>query len=443
MAKKKILTIGILGFGTVGQGVWKHLENNRDALERRLGVHLRLKSAAVRDLSKTRSIDLPKGALTDDPTSVVEDPEIDILCELMGGTTLARQLTLRALQLGKIVVTANKALLCEHGEELFAAARAGGGHYFFEASVAGGIPIIKVLREGLVANRFNLIYGILNGTSNYILTRMEREGLGFEEIVADARRLGYVEEDEALDLDGWDAAHKAVILAYLAHGKWIPLKKMLVEGIRGISAGDIAYANELGYRIKLLAIITKDFSSNRVFARVHPVLIPRSAMIAHVNDVFNGISLTGDVVGTTLLVGRGAGQDATASSVISDIADAVLLLKGAPPPPISEEDTEAYRQLAAGVRIAGLDQVEGSYYLRIRVVDEPGVLARVADALAGLGISIATMVQHGDPGHGAATLLLTTHRSNEVSMQETMKQLRNLPVVLDEPFLMRIFEPEG
>lgn len=443
MVRRKTVTIGILGFGTVGQGVWKHLENNRDALERRLGVHLRLKSAAVRDLTKQRPVDLPAGALTNDPAAIVDDGEVDIICELIGGTGLARELTLRALHAGKIVVTANKALLCEHGEELFAAAREGGGHYFFEASVAGGIPIIKVLREGLVANRFKLIYGILNGTSNYILTRMEREGLGFEAIVADARRLGYVEADEALDLDGWDAAHKAVILAYLAHGKWIPLKKMLVEGIRGISAGDIAYARELGYRIKLLAIITKDFSSSRVFARVHPVLIPRGAMIAHVDDVFNGISLTGDVVGTTLLVGRGAGQDATASSVISDIADAVLLLNGAPPPPISEEDTEAYRQLAAGVKIAGLEQVEGAYYLRIRVVDESGVLARVAEALADCGVSIATMVQHGDPGDGAATLLLTTHRSNEVSMQETMKRLETLPVVLEKPFLMRIFEPES
>ena len=230
------------------------------------------------------------------------------------------------------MVSANKALICKHGEEIFTAALRNRTHYFFEASVAGGIPIIKTLREGLVANCFPLIYGILNGTSNYILTRMEREGLSFPDILDDARRLGYVEADESLDLDGWDAAHKAVILAYLAHGRWVKLKEMLVEGIRGITQYDISYARDLGYKIKLLAVISRDFSTNSLSVRLHPALISRREMMANVDEVYNGVSLTGDVVGTTLLVGRGAGQDATSSAVISDIADAVYALHGRPAP---------------------------------------------------------------------------------------------------------------
>jgi len=384
MSAKRTLRIGFLGFGTVGQGVWKHLKNNREALELRLGAKLELTRACVRDLNKKRPVRIPKSKLTTDPLAVIDDPKI--------------KYTLRARKAGKVVVTANKALICEHGAELFEAARKGGGHYFFEASVAGGIPIIKALREGLVANRFSDIHGIINGTSNYILTRMEREGLGFGEVVADARRLGYVEADEGLDLDGWDAAHKAVILAYLAHGKWIKLKQMLVEGIREITLRDIRLAGQLGFKVKLLAIISRDFEDETVFARVHPALVPLENFLANVDDVYNGISLTGDVAGTTVMVGRGAGQDATASAVISDIADAVVALLGAPPPVISEEDAELYRQLGEGLSIATLDQIRGRYYMRLKVKDEPGVLAKIAEVLARHKISIATLIQEQDQG---------------------------------------------
>lgn len=440
MANTRTIRIGLLGFGTVGQGVWKHIKADHAELEHRLGVKLQIVRAAVADLSRKRKVKLPKSKLTDDPLTIVDDPTIDIVCELIGGTRQAHALTLRAFRNGKTVVTANKALICEHGEELFKAALKQGVHYFFEASVAGGIPIIKTLREGLVANRFPLIYGILNGTSNYILTRMEREGLSFEQIVGDARALGYVEADESLDLDGWDAAHKAVILTYLAHGKWVALDDMLVEGIRQITAMDVAYARDLGYKIKLLAIIERDFETNALSARLHPALIDREALMAQVDMVFNGVSLTGDVVGTTLLVGRGAGQDATASAVISDIADAVLALQGVPGPAISEEDEDVYRSLAAGVTLAKPKDIQCAYYLRIHVRDEKGVLARVTKAFSDSGLSVATMIQHQETDN-TAVLLFTTHGSNEATAAKAMQKLARLESVLEPPFLLRIFEP--
>src|SRR5258706_11010084 len=245
----------------------------------------------------------------------------------MGGTTLARDVTLAALGCGKVVVSANKALICEHGAEIFATARRHGGHFFFEASVAGGIPIIKALREGLVANRFPLIYGILNGTCNYILTQMEDQDAPYPGVLAEAKRLGYAEADESLDVDGWDTAHKASVLAWLAHGVWVKTDQMIVEGISRITPADFKNASTLGFGIKLLAVITRDFARNELSVRVHPTLLPEGNVIANVSGVFNAISVTGDIVGTTFYSGRGAGQDATASARLSDIPDAVALIK--------------------------------------------------------------------------------------------------------------------
>ena len=359
MSEKRTIRIGLLGFGVVGQGVWKNIEHNRSALEYRLGVQLAITQVVVKNLDREREVQVPATQLSSDPATVVDNPDIEIVCELMGGTGEALELTRRALQQGKIVVTANKALICEHGEELFKVAQVHGGHYFYEASVAGGIPIIKTIREALVANRFKLIFGILNGTSNYILTRMEREGLSFEATLGDARALGYVEADEALDLDGIDAAHKAVILAYLAHGKWVKLQDIICEGIRAITGDDIAIASTLGYKIKLLAVIARDFEANKLSVRLHPALIAKSEVIAGVDEVYNGVSVTGDVVGTTVLIGRGAGQDATSSSVISDIADAVSMVQGAPDPVISEEDEAVYQKLAEGLELTDPDELAG------------------------------------------------------------------------------------
>lgn len=435
MSEPITINIGLCGFGTVGQGVWKHLSANLGELESRLGVKLNLARAAVRDLAKARDVKVPASKLTDDPLAIANDPSIHIVCELMGGTTLARKVTLAALKHGKIVVSANKALICEHGAELFETARKHGGHFFFEASVAGGIPIIKALREGLVANRFPRIYGILNGTCNYILTQMEDRDAPYASVLADAKRLGYAEADESLDVDGWDTAHKASVLAWLAHGVWVKTDQMIVEGISRITPADFKNASTLGFGIKLLAVITRDFAKNELSVRVHPTLLPEGNVIANVSGVFNAISVTGDVVGTTLYSGRGAGQDATASAVISDIADAVALLKHGKG---AHFIGECLPSATKSPRLAPPENVRSRYYLRLTVKDQPGVLARVASVMAKHHVSIASVIQNPAETAGAASLVLTTHQSNEKAMRATLKQLGALAAVLDEPVLLRI-----
>ncbi len=429
-----VLNIGICGFGTVGQGVWKHLAANRARLESRLGVRLNLARAAVRDPGRARDVRIPRRLLTTDPLSIARDPSIHIVCELMGGTTVARQVTLAALRAGKVVVSANKALICEHGPEIMAAARRHGGHFFFEASVAGGIPIIKALREGLVANRFTRIYGILNGTCNYILTRMKEQGAPYAEVLADAKRLGYAEADESLDVDGWDTAHKAAVLAWLAHGVWVPTDRMVVEGISRLTPADIRNAATLGYGIKLLAVITRDFRRDELAVRVHPTLLPAGDVIANVNGVFNAISVTGDVVGTTLYSGRGAGRDATASAVISDIADAASLLRHGKGAHLLGEDPVA----PSRCRLAPPESIRGRFYVRLTVRDQPGVLARVASEMARHQVSIATVIQGPAERARAASLVLTTHESDERAIARTLRRLRTLAAVLEEPVLLRI-----
>lgn len=427
--EKKTFKIGFIGMGTVAQGVWKHLENNRAQMVSRFGSDYELAKACVRDVSKKRAVEIPAEKLTENPYDIVNDPSIDIVCELMGGTTAAFDLTVAALNAGKVVVSANKAVICQKGAQIFEAAEKSGGAYFFEASVAGGIPIIKVLREGLVANRFSLIYGILNGTCNYILTRMERENATYETVIADARRLGYVEADESLDIDGWDAAHKICILAYLAHGVWIdPKKDMLVAGIRGIRLEDMVWARDFGYRIKLVASVRKN-SDGAIFASVYPALLPLSDVVANVNDVYNAVSLCGDVVGRTVHIGRGAGQDATASAVIADIADAVQYLSGAPVrPPVA---------VSADAKLATLEEVSGEFYLRMEVPDESGVLASIAKDLASEGISIELLQQRKHETAGRAWLLLTTHATTEAAVKRVCSKLREAPYVYGEPFLLR------
>jgi len=435
MSAPATINIGLCGLGTVGQGVWKHLTANRAELEARVGVKLHLARAAVRDLRKPRAVKVPARGLTDDPLSVANDPAIDVVCELMGGTSLARQVTLAALRRGKIVVSANKALICAHGAEIIAAAQQHGGHFFFEASVAGGIPIVKAIREGLVANRFPRIYGILNGTCNYILTQMEDRDAPYASVLADAKRLGYAEADESLDVDGWDTAHKAAVLAWLAHGVWVKTDDMIVEGISRITPADFKNAAVLGFGIKLLAVITRDFAKNELSVRVHPTLLPEGNVIANVSGVFNAISVTGDVVGTTLYSGRGAGQDATASAVISDIADAASLLthgKGA------HLIGEPIAPVGAVCRLAPPESIRSRYYLRLTVKDAPGVLARVASVMAKHHVSIASVIQNPAERTGAASLVLTTHESNERAMGATLRQLAALASVLDEPVLLRI-----
>ena len=429
-----VISIGLCGYGTVGQGVAKHLQRARAELGARLGVRLVVRRASVRRLRKPRGVRLPAARLTTDALAIATDPGIPIVCELMGGTGLARQVTLAALARGKIVVSANKALISAHGAEIFAAARRHGGHFLFEASVAGGIPIIKALREGLVANRFPRIYGILNGTCNYILTQMAERQAPYARVVAEAKRLGYAEADESLDVQGWDTAHKAAVLAWLAHGVWVRPGRMIVEGIERVAAADFANAAALGYGIKLLAVIERDYGRGELSVRVHPTLLPKGGVLANVGGALNAVSVTGDVVGTTLYIGRGAGQDATASAVISDLADAAGLLQHGPGARLAGESGPP----PGDCRPAPLRHLRGRYYLRLTVKDRPGVLARVAAAMARSRVSIATVIQHAADRPGAASLVLTTHESDEESMQATLRRIGRLDSVLERPLLLRI-----
>ena len=429
------IRVGILGFGTVGQGTWKHLQENSSFWEKILAVRLVPVRASVRNLNKERKVLIPMESLTTDSNAIVDDPDIDVICELIGGIEEAKKLTLRAFSHGKSVVTANKALICEHGEELFNAAEKAGVHYAFEASVAGGIPIIKVLRESLVANEFPLIYGILNGTSNYILTRMENQGVGFEDVLKDARRLGYVEADEALDLEGFDAAHKAVILAYLAHGLWVDLKSITVEGISKISNEDLEAAFALGYKIKLIGVIRRNFANNHISVGVYPALVPVAEIIARTDGVYNGISLTGSVVGTVVLTGRGAGQDPTSGSVISDLVDVVKGIRG------MNSYSKLIHVAPEECKLAQAIEICGCYYLRLSVVDKPGQLAKVAECLAEHEVSLATVSQSPKGASASANIILTTHETNEHSIAQAMKSLEQLGGVKEPPVLFRIFDP--
>ncbi|HEY5228522.1 MAG TPA: homoserine dehydrogenase, partial [Opitutaceae bacterium] len=314
-------------------------------------------------------------------------------------------------------------------------ARRNGGHFLFEASVAGGIPLIKAVREGLVANRFPRIYGILNGTCNYILTQMEELDTPYASVLKEAKALGYAEEQESLDVEGWDTAHKASILAWLAHGVWVRPEQMIVEGIERITPADFKNAAALGYGIKLLGIITRDFATNEICVRVHPTLLPEDSVLARVSGVFNAISVTGDVVGTTVYIGRGAGQDATASAVISDIADAVsLLIHGKGAHLMGEDALPASK----GTRLAPPERVLGRYYVRLTVADQPGVLARVATIMAKNRMSIASVIQSPSEREGLASLVLTTHESDERSMRVAMRALASLGSVREAPLLLRI-----
>jgi homoserine dehydrogenase len=430
----KPLQVGLLGIGTVGSGTFRVLQRNREEIRRRAGRAIEIRCVADLDVARARALVGEGVPVVADARAVIADPEVDVVVELIGGYGIARALVLDAIAAGKHVVTANKALLAVHGTELFAAARERGVVVAFEAAVAGGIPIIKALREGLVANRFKLIYGILNGTCNYILTRMAAEGAGYPEILADAKRLGFAEADESLDVEGWDTAHKASILAHLAHGVWLKPEQMTVEGITQITQADLRHAATLGYGIKLLAIITRDFARDELAVRVHPTLVPKDRVLANVNGVFNGIAVVGDVVGTTTYIGRGAGQDATASAVISDIADAIVLLTTGRDVTPAELPAPA----APALRLAPPDRLRSRYYVRTTVKDQPGVLAQIATAMARHGVSIESVIQTASARPNAASLILTTHESDERAMGATLAALGRLRSVIERPLRLRI-----
>ena len=426
----KQLNIGLIGAGIVGGGVVKNLTRNADLLADRLGIRLNLKWVCDKDEAKLKSLPVPASVLCRDAMAVINDPEVHVIVELVGGTGFAKTVTLEALNRRKVVVTANKALLAHHGEEIFAAAAKNGGNIFYEASVCGGIPIIKALREGFVANQFPLIYGIVNGTCNYILSRMTAEGKDFAEVLAEAQKLGYAEADPGLDVDGGDSAHKATILASLAHGFWVGEENVYVEGIRRVSQMDIQVARELGYTIKLLAIIKA--AGKAVEVRVHPTLIPAGHILASVNGVFNAVAVRGDVVGDTMFYGRGAGADATSSAVIADLADAALNLKAGS---IQRVPGFVSHQLHAAVR--SIDEVESRYYLRLTVEDRAGVIAKVAKVLGDADISIASVLQR-EPATNRVSLIMMLHTAKDRAVCAAVAEIDRLDVVKDKTVVLRV-----
>jgi homoserine dehydrogenase len=425
------LNLGMIGGGTVGGGVYQALQRNGALLASRLGVRIRLRKIAVKAFDEPRRVEIPLARMTTSWREVVEDPATHIVVELAGGVTVAREMILAALRLGKPVVTANKALLSAHGEELFAAARKHQTNLYYEASVAGGIPIIKTLREGFVGNRITHLYGIVNGTCNYILTRMKQEDADFAAVLSDAQQHGYAEAEPSLDIDGHDAQHKIGILASLAHGFWVKPRLIHVEGIRQISQLDIHFAARLGYTIKLLGIVKR--LGPKVQVSVYPALIPEDHVMARVSGVFNAIMVRGDVVGDTLFYGRGAGQDATASAVLSDIADAALDLKFGTRhriPPFVSHDRQA--------AVLPLDEVESRYYLRLSVVDRPGVLARIAAILGSARIGISSVFQPEGHEGESVPLVLMIHDARFSAMRGALTRIARLPVVREKPVLFHV-----
>jgi homoserine dehydrogenase len=433
------VNLGMIGGGTVGSGVFRALQLNGDLMASRIGVKVNVRKVAVKALDEPRPYAIPTSCMTTDWQSVVNDSHVDVVAELAGGTTIARTMILAALKLGKPVVTANKALLSAHGEELFAAARQHGTNLYYEASVCGGIPIIKALREGFVGNRITHLYGIVNGTCNYILTRMKLEGADFAAVLKDAQAQGYAEAEPSLDVDGYDAQHKIGILASLAHGFWVNPKDIYVEGIRSITRMDIQFANQLGYTIKLLGIIkrgeatAKRASPARIQVSVYPTLVPNAHVLASVNHVFNAVFVRGDVVGDTLFYGRGAGKDATASAVLSDLADAALDLKFGTkhrvPPFVPHERYGT---------VAPIDEVISRYFVRLNVVDKPGVLAQVSAIFGQAKIGISSVIQ--PEGHEGASvpLILMLHDAPNGAVARALAKIGKLAVVKSAPVMIRV-----
>ncbi len=426
----KQINVGVIGFGTVGAGVVECIQRNGEIIGRRTGLRPVLAKVADLDVTTDRGVVLDRDILTTDSQAVLSDPSIDVIVELVGGTGVAKDFVLQALANGKPVVTANKALLATHGSEVFAAAEQSSADVYYEASVAGGIPVIKAMREGLVANRFQEIVGILNGTCNYILTRMENEKADFDDVLLAAQEAGYAETDPTFDIDGIDTAHKATILASLAYGEWFGMDPVHVEGIRGITLQDIEYSRELGYRIKLLAIIKQ--IDERVQMRVHPALVPTRSLLGHVDDVFNAVWVRGDTVGDTMYYGRGAGREATSSAVVADVVDVGLNLKFG-----SHRRVPAFRPHAGHAGITPMRDTVTRYYLRLQALDRPGVLAHVAGLLGEHQISIASVTQK-EEASASVPLIILTHAAREAGMREALAKIAAMPEIIAAPVMFRI-----
>ena len=432
------VNIGILGFGTVGAGVAQILIENQDLLQARVGADLVLKYVADIDITTDRGIQLPEGVLIEDAHQVITDPEVDVVVELIGGETIAQELMLKAIAHGKQVVTANKALLASHGNDLFKAARDQGVDLAYEASVGGCMPIIKTLKEALAGNRIQSMTGILNGTCNYILSKITDEGVDFETALAEAQRKGYAEADPTLDVEGHDTAHKLALLTALAYGMKINLHDIYIEGISKITPMDIAFADQFGYRIKLLAI-GKD-KGDAVEARIHPTMIPFDNLLSNVNSTLNAITVAGDAVGEILLYGHGAGRMPTASAVVSDIADiARNLLTGAKRRlPLVAFQPDHIREIP----VLPMDDIATYYYFRFAALDRPGVLSKISGILGDNTISLKSVHQKGRKTNGSVPIVMLTHKAREADVKKALHEIEALDVVDGKPTLIR-FEVEN
>lgn len=423
------MKLGVAGLGTVGAGLLHLLRANADVIAARAGRPIEVVAVSARDRARDRGVDVTGLRWHEDAVALAADPEVEVVVELIGGSEgPARALVEAALHAGKPVVTANKALLATHGAALAVLSEARGTPLVYEAAVAGGIPAIKALREGLAGNRISRVAGILNGTCNYILTEMRVKGLPFDVVLKTAQELGYAEADPAFDIDGVDAAHKLAILAALAFGHQVDLKALHIEGIRNVSALDIALAGELGYRIKLLGIASRD--AGGVTARVHPCMVPESSPIASVDGVFNAVLAEGDAVGRVVLQGRGAGAGPTASAVVADLID---IARGRSAPVWGA--ASATLDIAPGLP---MERHRGAYYLRLMVLDQPGVIADVTGALRDAKISLESMLQRGRAPGEAVPVVLVTHECEEAQMQSALARIAVLPSVVEPPAMIRI-----
>ena len=431
----KAVNVGLLGLGTVGGGTLGVLHRNADEISRRAGREIRVVGAAVRDLERRRPCDTSGLALTTDPFDIVNDPNVDIVVELLGGDTVARETVLQAIENGKHVVTANKALIALHGNTIFENAQRRGVMVAFEAAVAGGIPIIKSIREGLAANRIEWLAGIINGTSNYILSMMEEAARDFDQVLKEAQDLGYAEADPAFDIEGTDAAHKLTILASIAFGIPLQFERVYVQGITAITIEDIAFARELGYRIKHLGLARR--TAGGIELRVHPTLIPHKRLIANVNGVMNAILVRADAVGPTLYYGAGAGAEPTASSVVADLVDVVRAITTDPQNRVPHLAFQP-GSLAA-LPILSIEEIETAYYLRLSATNRPGVLAAITRIFGDSDISIDTILQkgRGRPNENV-TIIMLTQTTHERNMNRALKKLGQLDTVSGEIVRIRL-----
>lgn len=430
----KQINVGIIGFGTVGAGTAEILLKNRELIGKRVGVDIRLKRVADLDLDTDRGVKLPEGVLINDASEIMDGPDIDIIVELVGGLTTAREFIIRSMKNGKHIVTANKALLAEHGSELYKVASENNVNLAFEASVGGGIPVIGALRDGLAANNIRTMIGILNGTSNYILTRMTEDGLPYQEAVQGAIDLGYAEDPPTLDVDGTDAAHKLALLISVAFGAPAPFEKIFREGIDRLTQDDILFADEFGYCIKLLTV-ARDLG-DEVEARVHPAMLPRDHILANVNEAFNAVFIDGDFVGPTLYYGQGAGRRPTGSAVVSDIMEIARRINTGinfPAPPLGFSDSTGQ-----SVKIQSIHNLKSAYYFRFSAIDKPGVLSKIAGILGENNISISSVIQKGRKIEEAVPIVMLTHEAIERDVIEALQLIDKLDVLKDRTMMIRV-----